>query len=206
MRTSKERGKNSPRRAASGPASLAARQSARLRSAFAPVRPALATCGRASGDEQPCSSRRCDSHMGSASVIGWPISAAIQTGRLVTVAESGASWPLHHFPDGGGSRPKSPVRRDPASDRRAAAGPFAAMTGLDPEAFRSPDRTRACCAGRGTPLQREIVTGPGFRSPNDPDEDGDRNVPYQIRTGFAVERPLCYRRRQPAEVIREMSV
>ena len=69
------------------------------------------------------------------------------------------------------------------------------VTALDPVASKLPDRARVCCAGRGAPLLREIVTGSGFRSPNQPDVEGDRHVPYQIRTGFALNRRLCYCRR-----------
>ncbi len=54
---------------------------------------------------------------------------------------------------------------------RAAAGSFAAMTGLDPDVSRPPDKTWVCCAGWGTASPREMVTGQGFRSPNQPDEE-----------------------------------
>lgn len=60
---------------------------------------------------------------------------------------------------------------------------------------------RACSPDQGMPSQCELVAGPDFRSPNQPDEDSDRNVPYQISAGFVIERPLCYCRRQPEAVI-----
>ncbi len=76
-----------------------------------------------------------------------------------------APWPLHHFPDGGGRHPKTSVRRDTSSDRRVAASPFAAMTGLGRDTSRSPDRTGVCRAGRSAPSQCEMVVGVRFRSP-----------------------------------------
>ncbi len=54
--------------------------------------------------------------------------------------------------------------------RRAAAGPFAAMTAAHPVASRSPDGTGVCCAGRSVPPQCEMVTGPGFSPLNQPDQ------------------------------------
>ena len=35
----------------------------------------------------------------------------------------------------------------------------------------SPDRTGVCCAGRSAPAQCEMVTGPGFSSPGQPDRE-----------------------------------
>jgi hypothetical protein len=49
--------------------------------------------------------------------------------------------------------------------------PFAAMTGLGRDISRSPDRTGVCRAGRSAPSQCEMVTGPGFSSPNQPDQE-----------------------------------
>ncbi len=54
---------------------------------------------------------------------------------------------------------KAAVRRDPAPDRRPAAGPLAAMTSLYLEASRLLDRTGVCGARRRTLSQREKVTG-----------------------------------------------
>ena len=45
------------------------------------------------------------------------------------------------------------------------------MTAAHPGAFRSLDRTGVCGAGRSPPSQREIVTRPGFPSPNQPDRE-----------------------------------
>ncbi len=58
-----------------------------------------------------------------------------------------------------------------------------------------------CCAGRGTSSQREIVLGSGFRSPNQPDQGADRDLPYQFRLARARSRQLCYGRRQPGRAI-----
>ena len=60
---------------------------------------------------------------------------------------------------GGGRHPKTSVRRDTSSDRRAAASPFAAMTGLGRDTSRSPDRTGVCRAGVSTLLAHEMATG-----------------------------------------------
>jgi len=49
--------------------------------------------------------------------------------------------------------------------RQNALEPVAAMTGLDPDAFTSPDRTGVCRAGRSAPSQCEMVVGVRFRSP-----------------------------------------
>ncbi len=63
----------------------------------------------------------------------------------------------------------------------AAAGSFAAMTAAHPVASRSPDGTGVCCAGRSVPLQCEMVTGPGFSSPNQPDQE--RTTAYRDSSG-----------------------
>jgi hypothetical protein len=46
----------------------------------------------------------------------------------------------------------------------------AAMTAAYPAASRLPDRTGVCGAGRSVPSECEIVTRPGFSSPNQPDQ------------------------------------
>ena len=92
-----------------------------------------------------------------------------------------APWPLHHFPDGGGRHPKTSVRRDTSSDRRAAASPFAAMTGLGRDTSRSPDGTGVRRAGRSAPSQCEMATGPGFSSPNQPGQE--RTTAYRDSSG-----------------------
>ena len=45
------------------------------------------------------------------------------------------------------------------------------MTAAHPVASRSPDRTSVCRAGRSVLSQCEMVTGPGFSSPNQPDQE-----------------------------------
>ncbi len=65
--------------------------------------------------------------------------------------------------------------------RWAAAGPFAAMTAAHPVASRSPDRTGVCCAGRSASSRCEMVTGPGFSSPNQPDQE--RTTVYRDSSG-----------------------
>ncbi len=80
--------------------------------------------------------------------------AAIQWPRAVRqlIVTSGHSG-------GGGRHPKTSVRRDTSSDRRAAASPFAAMRGLGRDTSRSPDRTGVCRAGVGTLSAHEMTTG-----------------------------------------------
>ncbi len=55
------------------------------------------------------------------------------------------------------------------------------MTAADLIASRSPDRTSVRCAGRGAPSQCEMVTGPGFSSPNQPDQE--RTTAYRDSAG-----------------------
>ncbi len=76
---------------------------------------------------------------------------------------------------------KKPVRQHPAPDRWAAAGPFVAMTAAHPVASRSPDRTGVCRAGRSAPSQCGVVTGPGFSSSNQPDQE--RTTAYRDSSG-----------------------
>ncbi len=45
----------------------------------------------------------------------------------------------------------------------------------------SPDRTAVCCAGRSAPSQCKMVTGPGFSSPNQPDQE--RTTAYRDSSG-----------------------
>ncbi len=79
-------------------------------------------------------------------------------------------WPVRHVPTGRGGGAEGAVPKNPPSHRWAAAGPFAAMTAVQPVASRSPDRTDVCCAGRSAPSQCGVVTGPSFSSPNQPDQ------------------------------------
>ena len=55
------------------------------------------------------------------------------------------------------------------------------MTALRPIASRSPDRTGLCRAGRSAPSQCEMVTGPGFSSPNQPNQE--RTKAYRDSSG-----------------------
>ncbi len=55
------------------------------------------------------------------------------------------------------------------------------MTALHPGASRSPDRTGLCRAGRSAPSQCEMVTGPGFSSPNQPNQE--RTTVYRDSSG-----------------------
>ena len=55
------------------------------------------------------------------------------------------------------------------------------MTAAHPGASRSPDRTGVCCAGRNAPSQCEMVTRPGFSSPNQPDQE--RSTAYRDSSG-----------------------
>lgn len=55
------------------------------------------------------------------------------------------------------------------------------MTAARPVASRSPDRTGVCCAGRSAPSQCGVVTGPGFSSPNQPDQE--RTTAYHDSSG-----------------------
>ena len=49
--------------------------------------------------------------------------------------------------------------------------PLAAMTAAHSVASWSPDRKGVCCAGRSAPFECEMVTGPGFSSPNQLDQE-----------------------------------
>jgi hypothetical protein len=82
---------------------------------------------------------------------------------------------------GGGRHPKTSVRRDTSPDRRAAASPFAAMTGLGRDTSRLPYKTSVCRAGRSAPSQCEMVTGAGSSSPNQPDQE--RTTAYRDSSG-----------------------
>ncbi len=91
--------------------------------------------------------------------------------------EAGQDWrqgcgprPLCHVPIGRSCGPEGTVPENPPPHRWPAAGPIATMTALHPGASRSPDRTGLCRAGRSAPSQCEMVTGPGFSSPNQPDQ------------------------------------
>ena len=55
------------------------------------------------------------------------------------------------------------------------------MTAANPVASRSPDRTAVCGASRSAPSQCERVTGPGFSSPNQPDQE--RTTAYRDSSG-----------------------
>ncbi len=55
------------------------------------------------------------------------------------------------------------------------------MTAAHPVASRSPDRTGLRRAGRSVPSQCEMVTGPGFSSPNQPDQE--RTTAYRDSSG-----------------------
>ncbi len=55
------------------------------------------------------------------------------------------------------------------------------MTALRPEAPRSPDMTGVCRAGRSAHSQCEMATGPGFSSPNQPDQE--RTTAYRDSSG-----------------------
>ncbi len=73
----------------------------------------------------------------------------------------------------------------------ARANWLTAMTGIDPEASRLLDRTGVCCAGRGTPSHREMVTGRAFDRQIGSTKRGDRYADCRIRTGFAFARHTC---------------
>ena len=90
-------------------------------------------------------------------------------------------WPLCHLPIGRGCGAEGAVPKNPPPHRWAAAGPFTAMTAAHPIASRSPDRTGLCRAGRSAPSQCEMVTGPGFSSPNQPDQE--RTTAYRDSSG-----------------------
>ncbi len=55
--------------------------------------------------------------------------------------------------------------------RRAAASVFTGMTAPHPVASKSPGSTGVRCTGLCAPSQYEMVTGPGFSSPNQLDKD-----------------------------------
>ena len=55
--------------------------------------------------------------------------------------------------------PRELFQKNPPPHRWVAAGPFAAMTGLDPEASRRLDRTGVCCASRSAPSPRKMAIG-----------------------------------------------
>ena len=90
-------------------------------------------------------------------------------------------WPLCHVSIGRGGGVAGIVPKNPPPHRWAAAGPFAAMTATHPVASRSLDRTGVCCAGRSAPSQCEMATGPGFSSPNQPDQE--RTKAYRDSSG-----------------------
>lgn len=71
--------------------------------------------------------------------------------------EGRAPWPLCHMPVRECRYPQSFVRPNPVSDRRLAAGPFAAMTDLDPKASGRPD---------GEVMQRECRSALSDLAPN----------------------------------------
>lgn len=73
--------------------------------------------------------------------------------------EGRAPWPLCHMPVRECPYPQSFVRRNPVADRWLAAGPFAAMTDLDPKASGPPD---------GEVMQRECRSTPSALAPNCP--------------------------------------
>ena len=83
----------------------------------------------------------------------------VSHGRYVTFQLAEVAVPRELFPT------------NPPPHRWAAAGPFAAMTAFHPVASRSRDRTGVCCAGRSAPSQCEMVTGPAFSSPSQPDRE-----------------------------------
>ena len=89
-------------------------------------------------------------------------------------------WPS----SGGPLREFSAIQTDPSCRFHLAIdfpGPFAAMTALRPIASRSPGRTGLCRAGRSAPSQCEMVTGPGFSSPNQPNQE--RTTVYRDSSG-----------------------
>ncbi len=55
------------------------------------------------------------------------------------------------------------------------------MTAAHSVASRTPNRTGVCGAGRSAPSQCEMVTGPGFLSPNQPDQE--RTTAYRDSPG-----------------------
>ncbi len=65
--------------------------------------------------------------------------------------------------------------------RQSVYGRLAAMTGLGRDTTRSPDRTAVRRAGRSAPSQCEMITGPGFSSPNQPDQE--RTTAHSDRSG-----------------------
>ncbi len=56
------------------------------------------------------------------------------------------------------------------------------MTAAHTGASRSPDRTGVCGAARSAPSQCEMVTGPGFSSPDQPDQE--RTTAYRDSSGL----------------------
>ena len=61
------------------------------------------------------------------------------------------------------------VQRDPDDDApRTRQG---TRTDLRRDTSRSPERTGLRCAGQNAPSQCELVTGPSFSSPNQPDQE-----------------------------------
>ncbi len=62
----------------------------------------------------------------------------------------------------------------PVSYRQAAAGPFAAMTSLDPEASRSLDSRAMARECRSAPSRHETISAPAVQSLNQPTTPRDR--------------------------------
>ncbi len=76
--------------------------------------------------------------------------------------------------------------------RRSWCWGATAMTAADPVASKLLDRTGVCGARRGTLSQREMVTGRACDRRIGSTKRGDRYADCRIRTGFALDRPICY--------------
>jgi hypothetical protein len=101
-------------------------------------------------------------------------------------------WTLIGVPVGRGCGAKEPVGRDPAADRRFAAGFFAAMTGLGQETCRSPERRATPSERRGAPSQHEMITAPAVKSPYQPHRTRRSLCNVPISAGFAIDSRSCH--------------
>ena len=89
---------------------------------------------------------------------------------------------VYHFPTGEGCFSDGTVPKNPPPRGWAAACPFTAMTAAHPVVSRLPDRTDVCCVGRSEPSKFGVVIGPGFSSPNQPDQV--RTTAYHDSSGL----------------------
>ncbi len=85
------------------------------------------------------------------------------------------------------ANPEKPVRQHPATDRRPAAGSFAAMTGSDSEASGPPDRGATPRECRGVPSHHEMGGATAVQSKEPADKP--RRLSCAMRSGIGRLQP-----------------